>query len=447
LVKFNSKVVQIRFIPDHSQSNTIINSISDYLPEYTSSSPPPPLRTGSGTPIWEVGVLTTGSQTVEWHQFEFVVICLGKYGDIPNMPVFPPNKGPEIFRGKVMHSLDYSKLDKSSATDLLKGKKAVVVGYKKSAIDLAYECAQANQGPEDPACTMVVRTLHWTVPHYSIWGLPFYLFYSTRFSQFFHQRPNQGLPRNLLCRLFSPARRAVSKTIESYLTWKLPLVKYGLKPNHPFEEDYASCQMAILPEKFFEEAEKGKITFKRVESKWWFYEGGVEYDDGTKTEADVVVMCTGFQGKQKLKDVIPEPFRSLLELPNSGLMPLYRGTINPLIPNMAFVGYVESVSNLHTAEIRCKWLSRLVDNKFKLPSVENMLQQTEKEIEIMKKTTRFYKRSCISTFSINHSDEICEEMGWNSWRKKTWIAEALSPYNSQDYIQEEEEEEGIEKQY
>lgn len=115
---------------------------------------------------------------------------------------------------------------------------------------------------------------------------------------------------------------------------------------------------------------------------------------------------------------------------------IFRGTIHPLIPNMAFVGYIESVSNLHTAELRCIWLARLIDDQFKLPSVEKMLQQTTKEMEIMKRTTRFYKRSCISTFSINHSDEICEEMGWTSWRKKNWLAEAFSPYNSQDYQEE-----------
>lgn len=100
---------------------------------------------------------------------------------------------------------------------------------------------------------------------------------------------------------------------------------------------------------------------------------------------------------------------------------------------MAFVGYIESISNLHTAELRCKWLARLADQKFKLPSVELMLQQITKELEIMKKTTRFFKRHCISTFSINHSDEICEEMGWKSWRKNTWFSEAFSPYTSQDY--------------
>ena len=101
---------------------------------------------------------------------------------------------------------------------------------------------------------------------------------------------------------------------------------------------------------------------------------------------------------------------------------------------MAFVGYLESVTNLHTSELRSIWLARLVDEKFKLPSVEKMIEQTTKEMVVSKKTTRFYKRHCISTFSINHSDEICEEMGWNSWRKKNWISEAFSPYGSQDYI-------------
>lgn len=192
--------------------------------------------------------------------------------------------------------------------------------------------------------------------------------------------------------------------------------------------------MAILPENFFTEADKGKIMFKRT-SKWWFWEGGVEFEDNTKLEADVVILATGFDGKKKIKAILPDPFRSLVEFP-SGMIPLYRGTIHPLIPNMAFVGYLESVSNLHSAEIRCIWLSRLVDDLFKLPSVEKMLEQITQEMEIMKRTTRFYKRNCISTFSINHSDEICQEMGWQVWRKTNWLAEAFSPYNSQDYAEE-----------
>ncbi|GMJ07570.1 flavin-dependent monooxygenase 1 [Hibiscus trionum] len=416
-VRFDSKVVEIRYIGDGQATDSA--GPGEFGPLL------------SGHPVWEVAVETCPSKTVEWYEFELLVVCIGKYGDIPRMPVFPPNKGQDIYSGKVMHTMEYSKLDKEAARELLKGKKVAVVGYKKSAIDLATECAEANQGADGQPCTMVIRTLHWMVPAYWIWGLPFFLFYSTRSSQFLHQRPNQGLLRNLLCPLFSPLRKAVSKFIESYLVRKLPLEKYGLKPDHPFEEDYASCQMAILPENFFSEADKGKIMFKTT-PKWWFWNKGLEFEDNTKLEADVVLLATGFDGKKKIQDLLPQPFSSLV-VDSSGIMPLYRGTIHPLIPNMAFVGYIESVSNLHTAELRCKWLSRLADELFKLPSIEKMLEQTAEEMEIMKNTTRFYKRHCISTFSINHSDEICEEMGWKSWRKNNWLLEAFAPYNSQDY--------------
>ena len=75
----------------------------------------------------------------------------------------------------------------------------------------------------------------------------------------------------------------------------------------------------------------------------------------------------------------------------------------------------------------------MLDDEFELPCTEKMLEQITQEMDIMKTSTRFYKRSCISTFSINHTDEICKEMGWSCWRKKSWLAEAFSPYNSQDY--------------
>ncbi|XP_028759964.1 probable flavin-containing monooxygenase 1 [Neltuma alba] len=425
-VRFNSKVVEIRFVGGSGDrdNSDIMGLIGGG--DYGSLLP--------GQPVWEVAVQTKESDIIQWYGFEFIVLCNGKYGDVAKIPSFPRSKGPELFEGQLLHTLDYCKLDREAATKLLKGKKVAVVGFKKSAIDLALECAEANQGPEGQPCTMVVRTLHWTVPHYRIWGLPFFLFYSTRASQFLHERPNQGFLKTLLCLLLSPMRRGISKFIESYILWKLPLEKYGLKPEHPFEEDYASCQMAVLPDKFFPEADKGKIVFKKA-SRWWFWNGGIEFEDNTKVEADVVILATGFDGKKKIKTILPEPFRSLLEYP-SGIMPLYRGTIHPLIPNMAFVGYVESVANLRSSELRSMWLSQLVDDKFKLPSIEKMLSYTLQEMEVMKRSTRFYKRHCISTYSIKHSDEICEDMGWSSWRKMSWISEVLGLYGSGDYKKE-----------
>ncbi|KAJ8423025.1 hypothetical protein Cgig2_013031 [Carnegiea gigantea] len=390
-VRFNSKVVELRFVGDREGGGCG----GDYG------------QLLAGHPAWEVAVQTGHDpEAVQRYMFEFVVICIGKYGDIPKMPTFPVNKGPEVFKGKVMHTLDYCKLSEEETSELFEGKRVAIVGYKKSAIDLAVECAEANQGEDGKPCTMVIRTLHWTVPHYSVWGLPFYLFYSTRSSQFIHERPDQGLFRAFTCLLLSPMKRAISKMIESYLTWKLPLEKYGLKPDHPFHEDYASCQMAILPENFFSEADQGRIKFKKA-SKWWFYENGIEFDDNTKLEADVVICATGYDGKKKLEAILPQPFRNFLDY---------------------------SVSNLQAAELRCIWLARLVEGRFKLPSVEKMLGLIAMEVEVMKRTTRFYKRQCISTYSINHNDMLCEEMGWTSWRKKNLLLEAIIPYTSQDYV-------------
>ncbi|KAG5006320.1 hypothetical protein JHK85_024862 [Glycine max] len=118
----------------------------------------------------------------------------------------------------------------------------------------------------------------------------------------------------------------------------------------------------------------------------------IEFEDNSKLEADVVVLATGFDGKKKLKSILPHPLRSLLDYP-SGVM-----------------------RNLSSR-----------------PGVEKMLSQTLEEMDVMKRSTRFYKRHCNSTHSINHSDEICEDMGWSSWRKKNWITEAFSPYSSEDY--------------
>ncbi|CAH2036863.1 unnamed protein product [Thlaspi arvense] len=365
-MKFSSKVIEVRYTGEGETPQMVaLGAYGNLLP---------------GKPVWEVAVQSGDAGDIQWHAFEFVVVCTGKYGDVPRIPTFPAKKGPEIFKGKVMHSMDYCKLEKEEASNLLRDKKVAVIGFKKSAIDLALESAVANQGEGGKACTMVVRTTHWVVPHY----------------------------------------------------WK-----YGLTPDHSFEEDYASCQMAILPENFFEEADKGMIRFKKT-SKWWFYEQGIEFEDGTTLEADVVILATGYDGKKKLKAIVPEPFRTWLEFP-CGVMPLYRGTIHPLIPNMGFVGYVQSNANLHTSELRSLWLSRLVDDKFKLPSKEKMLDQFFKEMEVMRGSSRFYKRHCISTFSIQHADDLCNDMGLNPLRKPNLFLEAFSPYGSQDYRLSQEE--------
>ncbi|GLJ36044.1 hypothetical protein SUGI_0723180 [Cryptomeria japonica] len=415
-IQFNTKVVEIRY--SGKQSGASAGLWGKNGGAYDDGE------------VWDVGVHKSNGESIEWYHFDFLILCIGKYGGLPKIPLFPPKKGSEVFQGKVLHTMDYSALNEKEAYEMIKGKRIVIIGYQKSAIDFAVECAEANQGENCPPCTMVFRKPYWLFPEdYVISGVHLAYLYGTRFSQFLLGKPAQGFLMNSISCMLAPLRWSMSKFVELSLLWKYPLRKYGLVPDASFLQSIASCNTGSFPNNFFPKVEEGLIRFRKSCS-WSFYSKGIVLDDGTNVEADVVVLGTGYDGNEKLKTFLPTKFGDAFDKSGAALS-LYRGLIHPRIPQMAILGYSESSSNLQSSEIRSQWLAHFLSNKIVMPSVREMEVNTKELQKYLKRLTPMFWKACI--FQITDNDNLCKDMGRNQMRKGNWYDDFFSPYSNMDY--------------
>ncbi|XP_061355733.1 probable flavin-containing monooxygenase 1 [Gastrolobium bilobum] len=394
---------------------------------------------GTGQPFtskgkWTLSVKNTQNDSTEVYTVDFVILCIGRFSEVPNIPEFPPNNGPEIFGGKVIHSMDYASMDCQTATEFVKGKQVTVVGLQKSALDIAMECSAVN-GVEYP-CRVLYRTEHWNVPDYLPWGIPLGYLYLNRFSELMVHKPHEGFLLSLIATLLSPLRWAFSKFVESHITRKLGLTRFGMVPSHSFHQEINSCLISSVPEKFYDKVEEGSITLKKATGFWFCKEGVVvDGEASSLSETDLVILATGFRGDKKLKDIfVSSTFQDLIAGSPNSTIPLYRECIHPQIPQLAVIGFSESISNLYTSEMRCRWVAELLDGTFQVPNIEEMKKDVENWEEYMKKYSgRYYKRSCIGALHIWYNDQLCKDMGWNPRRKKGLLAELFQPYGPLDY--------------
>ncbi|CAA0819949.1 Probable flavin-containing monooxygenase 1 [Striga hermonthica] len=384
---------------------------------------------------WHLKVVNTKDGSVKEYAAEFVVLCIGRFSGLPDSPEFAPGCGPDVFSGTVLHSMDFASMDNSSAAELIKGKKVVIVGSAKSAIDIAFECANAN-GNDNP-CTVIPRTVHWMLPDHKPWGVSFGFLCFTRFVELLVHKPGEGVFSSLLATTLSPLRWALSKFVESYVKWKIPLKKYDMVPEESFLQEVSSCQLFFLPDNFFDKVEDGSIVFRKSKQLSFCNEGLILDGQNIPLKADIVIFATGYKGEEKLKRMFGSPtFQNLISASESSIIPLYRQMIHPRIPQLAVIGFSESLANLFTFEMRCKWLAFFLDEAFELPSVKEMEKEIKSWDEFMKRYAGNgkFRRSCIGGAHIWYNDQLCKDIGFNPRRKKGLMSELFEPYGVGDYM-------------
>ncbi|KAJ0693028.1 putative flavin-containing monooxygenase [Helianthus annuus] len=395
------------------------------------------LWNGTGEPFteckWNVTVENTQTATTQVYTVDFVILCLGRFKDVPNIPEFPAGKGPEDFKGQVIHSMEYAAMDDNAAAEFVKGKKVVVVGFGKTGLDIARECSSIN-GLEQPT-SIVYRRDHWKLPDWAPWGIPLPLLYLNRFSHLLVHKPSEGFLLSVLATVLSPLRWGVSKFVESHIKRKVPLAKFNMVPQHSLSKDARSCMISYMPNPndFFDDVEKGSIKLKKSQTFSFYDTGILMEDDNTTIEAEVVIFATGFKGVKKLEDIF-ESSTFGQSIASSPRVPLYRECIHPQIPQLAIIGFSESFSNLYISEMRSKWLAALLEGAFKLPSINEMQKDIVKWDEYMKQSAgEYHCRSAIGALEIWYNDQLCKDMGMDPMRKNGLLANLFEPYGPMDY--------------
>ncbi|KAL5788982.1 hypothetical protein ACOSP7_005931 [Xanthoceras sorbifolium] len=176
-IRFNTKVISIEY--DHHHQGLS----DDELEMFRSWK----LWNGDGQPFqgegkWKVFVEDTLNNSNEVHKVDFVILCVGRFSDVPNIPKFPLKKGPKAFswQGDTFNGLCGHGLPK--CCQLCQREASYCRWFRKSALDIAMEYSVAN-GLENP-CRVLYQSEYWNVPDYHPWGFPLAFLYFNRDGDF-----------------------------------------------------------------------------------------------------------------------------------------------------------------------------------------------------------------------------------------------------------------------
>lgn len=373
---------------------------------------------------WDVRYRNQDGEKTE--TFDYVILAIGQYTNGKNYLQFP---GQENFQGQVITERELDSLE------TFKDKNVLVVGYGKSALDMASLAAERSEQVHH-----VFRTPSWLIPEW-ILGVHFTYALFTRFGNV--MMTSWAQPTAMERFLHNKLKFVISgfwDFIQSVVLFQMN--RFGkdqaakerlkvIRPKHKILMDFRSSG-ALGPENYYPLVAEGKILPYHTEIEC-FKPDSVQLKNGTVIPCDLVVNSTGYL--TPAFPFMPEKYRSLLEAEKDGVQ-LYRHLIHPRIPRLAFAGYNHGYMHVPAAEIGTQWLCAMLQNQIQLPSVEKMERSIEKVRAWKRANIKFENaRSCaVSTRFQQYIDILLMELGISPYRKLPNIfAEIFSRYEAADY--------------
>lgn len=344
-------------------------------------------------------------------RFDRVVVANGVLS-VPNMPGLP---GAEHFAGTIRHS---SEITDGSA---LRGRRVVVVGAGKSAMDMA-----CLAGREAAACTLVFRRPYWMLPRY-----------------FSRRRVDAQVFNRLTETLTFPAYHRASRGEVALRCIGAPLLRAFRRLQCRVVARAAGMPGDMVPEfpihagiyhqgigaDIYQALREGRVTTRRDGIASFRDKHTLQLDSGETLETDIVVCATGWQ--QRL-DFLDAPLQEAV-LPD-GRFRLYRHILPPAEPRLGFVGYASSGNTPLSSELAAHWLSEYFLGGLRLPERVAM----EREIDrVLAWSARVFPEQpaghFIGGYIAHYADELLRDLGLPTRRASGRLAELLRPLTADRY--------------
>lgn len=352
---------------------------------------------------WMVTARRIGAAVSSPERFDHLVVANGIFSD----PVFPQYEGyADLVRagGKLVASSQLNTLDDA------RGKDVVVVGYGKSACDVAAEI-----GPVAKSTTVVARQLLWKMPKRvgKVLNMKYLLLSRLGEALFRYQELDNGMEK-FLHGSGDKVRASMLDSIGSVATMQLKLKKLGLVPKGEFA-DIANSTVSLSTDGFYEQVAAGAIKVHRDTEIERFE---VEDDrpvavlkDGARLPADLVVCGTGFHQRVPFLD---DSVSARLQ-DERGNFQLYRQILPHDVPHLTFSGYNSSLFSPLSAETGAVWIAAYLGGAVDLPSIEERRKQVAERVAWMEERTggKHARGTNVIPFSMHQIDETLDEAGVN----------------------------------
>ncbi|MEU7632484.1 NAD(P)/FAD-dependent oxidoreductase [Nocardia sp. NPDC049220] len=347
---------------------------------------------------WTLTLLEQAAAAPSMARFDHLVVANGVFSD----PLIPDFSGADEFvdgGGRVCAPSEFADLDAA------RGRHVVVVGYGKSACDLAEAISEVAA-----STTVVTRRLLWKMPRTA--GGGYEQLALTRIGEAMFPYIEQNITERFL---HGPGRRIrehILTGIQRRVVRELRLVELGLVPHGRFE-DIAESSLSLVTEGFFEKVGTGRIVVCRdtaIDKLIAEPEGTAAYlVTGQRLRADIVACATGFRQHvpffgSTVRDMITDA---------RGDFRLYRQILPTHVPNLTFAGYNSSAVSTLNAEASAAWIAGWLEGRIALPAPHTRDAMITQRLRWMRDRTGGHHAhgASIAPFSIRTVDETLADLG------------------------------------